>query len=74
MKIRIMGLPEEIEQAITAVREITALDVIEVSGPYPNRGTSRMVRIYIDAQLSDSHDGPAGQRSYAAIQDTWGER
>jgi len=28
-----------------------ALDVIEVSSPYPNRGDSRIVRVYIEAQF-----------------------
>jgi hypothetical protein len=74
MKIRIMGLPAEIEEVITALTDTTALDVIEVSDLYPNRGNSRMVRVYIEAQLSDRQDGSSEQRSYAAIQDTWAER
>ena len=74
MKIRIMGLPGEIEQAIKTITDADALDVTEVSDRYPNRGNSRLVRVYIEAQLSDSHDGTSEQRSYAAIQDTWGER
>jgi hypothetical protein len=74
MKIRIMGLPAEIEAAIKTLTQAEALDVIEVSDPYPNRGHSRMVRVYIEAQLSDGHVGMSEQRSYAAIQDTWGER
>ena len=52
MKIRLMGPPAEIGQAIKALRDIPGLDVIQVDGPYPNRGDSRMVRMYIEARLS----------------------
>jgi len=52
MKIRLTGLPAEIGQAIKAVRDIPDLDVIQADGPYPNRGDSRMVRIYIEARPS----------------------
>ncbi|MEV5408581.1 hypothetical protein AB0K60_07060 [Thermopolyspora sp. NPDC052614] len=49
MKIRIISLPEEAEQAADLIAR--ALDVIEVSEPYPSRGNSRNVRIYIEARL-----------------------
>jgi len=52
MKIRIMGLPVEVDQAVNTLSDAQALDVIEVSSPYPNRGDSRVVRVYIEAQLS----------------------
>jgi hypothetical protein len=52
MKIRLMGLPAEIDQAIRALRDISDLDVIQADGPYPNRGDSRIVRMYIEARLS----------------------
>jgi hypothetical protein len=74
MKIRIMGLPAEIDQAIKTLTQTEALDVTEISDPYPNRGNSRLARVYIEAQLRDSHDGMSQQRSYAATQGTWGER
>ncbi len=51
MNIRIMGLPAEIEQTLQALRQTRTLDVIQVDGPYPNRGDSRLVRVYIQAQL-----------------------
>ena len=51
MKIRLMGLPAEIEPVLTQIQDIRTLDVIEVDGPYPNRGTSRLVRVYIEARL-----------------------
>jgi hypothetical protein len=74
MKIRIMGLPAEIDQAVKTLAQTEALKVTEVSDRYPNRGNSHLVRVYIEAQLSERQDGTGEQRSYAAIQDTWDER
>jgi rRNA processing protein Krr1/Pno1 len=51
VKIRLSGLPAEIDQAVSILTDAPALDVIEVSNPYPNRGDSRIVRVYIEAQL-----------------------
>jgi hypothetical protein len=51
MKIRLTGLQAEIEPVLTQIRETRTLDVSQVGGPYPNRGNSRMVRAYIEAQL-----------------------
>ena len=51
VKIRLTGLPPEVDQAVNALSDAQALDVIEVSSPYPNRGDSRQVRVYIEAQL-----------------------
>jgi hypothetical protein len=46
-----MGLPAEVGQAVTVISDAQGFDVIQVDGPYPNRGTSRLVRVYIEAQL-----------------------
>jgi hypothetical protein len=55
MKIRLMGLPAEVDQAVIIIYDAKLFDVIQVDGPYPNRGDSRMVRVYIEAQFrSDS--------------------
>ncbi len=51
MKIRLMGLPTEVTPAVEALQQTEALDVLQVDGPYPNRGDSRLVRVYIEAQL-----------------------
>ena len=51
MKIRIMGLPAEVTAVIQALSDAEFLDLIEVSDPYPNRGDSRQVRVYAEAQL-----------------------
>ena len=50
MNIRIMGLPAEITPVIQALTDADGLEVIQVSEPYPNRGDSRMVRVYLQAQ------------------------
>jgi hypothetical protein len=51
MKIRLMGLPAEVHQAVIMICDAEAFDVIQVDGPYPNRGDSRIIRIYIEAHL-----------------------
>ncbi|HEV2377579.1 MAG TPA: hypothetical protein VGS19_36120 [Streptosporangiaceae bacterium] len=74
MKIRIMGLPSEVDQAVNALRSLDMLDLVEVSDPYPNRGHSRMARVYIEARLTYwcarlSHDGDCcegSRRQWAA--------
>jgi len=53
MKIRLMGLPAEINPIVKALQQTDVLDVIQVDGPYPNRSDSRVIRIYIEAQLRD---------------------
>ncbi|MFC7582386.1 hypothetical protein ACFQYP_00245 [Nonomuraea antimicrobica] len=49
MKIRIIGLPDEAAQGADLIAH--TFDVIEISDPLPSRGTSRNVRIYIEARL-----------------------
>ena len=51
MKIRLSGLPAEVGQAITIIADAKIFTVTQVDGPYPNRGRSRMVRCYLEAQL-----------------------
>ncbi|MEU7743360.1 hypothetical protein [Nonomuraea sp. NPDC049158] len=49
MKIRITGLPDEVDHAATEIARV--LTVIETSTPYPCRGNSRQVRLYLEARL-----------------------
>ena len=51
MNIRLTGLPADVGQAVTLIRNAKIFDVVQVHGPYPNRGRSRLVRVYIEAQL-----------------------
>ncbi|MFC4910922.1 hypothetical protein [Actinomadura gamaensis] len=56
MRVRMVGLPDEIAPIVEALH--TALDVVEVSAPYPCRGASRNVRVYAEVRpLSDAADG-----------------
>jgi hypothetical protein len=47
MKIRITGTRPETEDAVKVLR--LAFDVLEVSDFRPNRGDSRLGRVYVDA-------------------------
>ena len=46
MKVRIEGLPDEVDALAALLR--TRLEVVEESRDYPNRGDSRQVRRYLD--------------------------
>ena len=55
IKIRVQGLPDEVAEFADAL-EATGC-VLERSEPYANRGASRYVRVYIDAQKPASDLG-----------------
>ncbi|MFC5187003.1 hypothetical protein [Actinomadura harenae] len=50
MRIRLTGLPEELDAAVAELS--TVLRVDEVSRPYPGRNSSRLVSLYLEARLS----------------------
>jgi hypothetical protein len=56
MKIRLMGLYEEIAQALNALNAIPGLDLLEINGPYPNRGASSLVRVYVEVRFTERDD------------------
>ncbi len=47
MKIRLHGTEDECRELAGRLPAIT--DVLSVSEPYPDRGASRLVRVYIEA-------------------------
>lgn len=49
MKMRLHGLPAEVEEAVKRLHGILA--VVSVSDPYPDRGSSRLVRVYVEVRL-----------------------
>ncbi len=49
MKIRLHGTGAECAAAVARLRGV--LDVRSVSVPYPDRGDSVLVRVYVDAAL-----------------------
>jgi hypothetical protein len=61
MKIRIIGLPEEVTQAVEILG--TAFDIVEISDPYPCRGVSRNVRIYAEVRPPERPASTPPQRS-----------
>ncbi|MEW2353049.1 hypothetical protein [Spirillospora sp. NPDC029432] len=62
VKIRLTGQPEEVEAAAARIGGVVA--VLETSRLYPRRGDSRLVSLYLEADVSaparpDDVDGAA---------------
>jgi len=57
VKLRLHGTPAECDQATRRLAE--AFNVVAVSGPYPDRGPSRLVRVYLELRLDPA---PAPRR------------
>jgi hypothetical protein len=51
MRLRAHGTPEECRQVVEALSGI--FRVVSVSDPYPDRGASGLVRVYLDIRLDD---------------------
>jgi hypothetical protein len=56
VKIRIMGTPAEAASMVDLLTQLsdmsdTGLEILETSRPVPNRGTSKLVRVYVEARL-----------------------
>jgi hypothetical protein len=49
MKMRLHGTPGEVTEATRRLVEV--LDVVAVSEPYPDRGASVLVRVYLEVRL-----------------------
>jgi hypothetical protein len=49
MKLRLEGPPAECDQVTRLLGQV--LHIVSVSNPYPNRGRSRLVRVYVEACL-----------------------
>ncbi len=54
VKIRMEGTAEECQQAAPRLAEV--FEVVSVSDPYPNRGRSRLVRVYVEVRLGRERD------------------
>jgi hypothetical protein len=48
VKVRLWGTPAEVDQATRQLVEV--FDVVAVSGPYPDRGPSVLVRVYLEVR------------------------
>lgn len=53
LKIRVEGLPEEVETFASELECLRAWEVLQESDDYPNRGSSRFVRRYIDVERTE---------------------
>jgi hypothetical protein len=54
MKLRLQGTPAECAKLCFLLRYGPPdLDVVEVSQPYPNRGDSRQVRVYLEVRFPE---------------------
>jgi hypothetical protein len=49
VKVRLHGTAAEVDQATR--RLVQVLDVVAVSEPYPDRGASVLVRVYMEVRL-----------------------
>jgi hypothetical protein len=52
--IRLEGTRQECEQAAPRLAEV--FGVVSVSDPYPNRGRSLLVRVYVEVRLGAERD------------------
>ncbi|AEH08771.1 MULTISPECIES: hypothetical protein [Protofrankia] len=55
MKIRLHGTEDECRTAAEAIASV--LDVVAVSDTYPDRGRSRLVRVYLDIRIPTPDTG-----------------
>ena len=53
MKVRLMGTADECAAGVEVIRGAGRFEVVEVSGAYPNRGDSRLVRVYVETRATD---------------------
>jgi hypothetical protein len=60
VKVRLWGTPAEVDQATRQLVE--ALDVVAVSGPYPDRGASVLVRVYLEVRPDPTPGDPPPDR------------
>ena len=80
MKVRLMGTEDECARLAFLLRfGPPELQVLQVDGPYPNRGASRQVRAYLELRLARD-PGPAARTFYSLtdaegrplLVDAWG--
>lgn len=55
MKIRLTGTVSEVAAAVERIGQV--LDVLDTSGHYPNRGTTAVVRVYLEVRLPGTDNG-----------------
>lgn len=53
MNIRLHGTKEECAYGVNALMLAPGMRLVSVSEPYPDRGASTLVRVYVEARLDD---------------------
>ncbi len=61
MKRRLEGTSAECEQVAALLGQ--TFEVVSVSDPYPNRGRSRLIRVYVEARLDPERTPPGTTES-----------
>jgi hypothetical protein len=61
VKLRLHGTRQEVAEATPRLVEV--LDLVAVSSPYPDRGASVLVRVYLEVRLPPTPNG--GQQGRA---------
>ena len=59
MKIRLHGVPEEISKFTSLFKTLEdagTVDILQQSEPYPDRGTSKYYRVYMDISIKRGID------------------
>lgn len=57
VKIRLTGVPADVEAAADRIARVVT--VLETSRPYPRRGASRLISLYLEAALAAPDAGAA---------------
>jgi hypothetical protein len=65
VKLRLHGTPGEV--AVATRRLVEILDVLAVSGPYPDRGASVLVRVYLEVRLAPTSPARPARGSRRAL-------
>lgn len=63
VKIRLEGTEEEVRRCMNQLHDDGGFDLLSVSDPYPNRGRSKFVRVYIDADIIEDIPNKAPSES-----------
>jgi hypothetical protein len=67
MKLRLRGTRTEVAQATR--RLVQVLEVVAVSPPYPDRGASVLVRVYLEARFNPARPSWSAETPHANPQD-----
>jgi hypothetical protein len=62
VKVRLHGTPAEVTEATRRLVEV--LDVVAVSEPYPDRGASVLVRVYLEVRLDPPGSATAARQRW----------